>query len=62
MVLSIDATGSIIIPPKMSEISSVTDKLKHVFFYNVLAKTNKNSVPVKQMISQKHTAEFMDIG
>lgn len=60
MVLAIDATGSVVQPPKNSEISKTTQQLKHVFFYNVMAKrTNAKSVPILQMLSQKHTSEWI---
>lgn len=60
MAISIDATGSLVIPPKDSEISSRTGQLKHVFLYNIVAKVpNRKSVPVHQMLSQKHTASFI---
>lgn len=59
MAISIDATGSIIVPPKDSEISSKTQKPKHIFLYNIMAKTDVTSVPICQMVSQRHTAQFI---
>lgn len=59
IAISIDATGSIILPPKDSEISTKTQKPKHIFLYNIMAKTESTSVPICQMISQRHTALFI---
>lgn len=36
-----------------------SQKLKHVFLYTIMAKTNGASIPISQMISQRHTARFI---
>lgn len=59
IAISIDATGSIILPPKDSEISTKTQKPKHIFLYNIMVKTESTSVPICQMVSQRHTALFI---
>lgn len=59
MAISIDATGSIIKPPSNSAISPKNAKLKHIYLYNVMLKTDGASIPIFQMISQKHTARFI---
>lgn len=58
MAISIDATGSIVKPPQNSEMSA-NGNLKHVFLYRVMLKTNGVSIPIFQMISQKHSARFI---
>lgn len=59
MAISIDATGSIIKPPSNSALSPKNLKLKHIYLYNVMLKTDGASIPIFQMISQKHTARFI---
>lgn len=59
IAVSIDATGSIVKPPDDSEISSKTHKPKHIFLYNMMAKTESESIPICQMITQKQTARFI---
>lgn len=59
--LSIDATGSLIIPPKLSQKIAGTNKLKHVFLYQIMLKScSGKSVPIAQMLSQDHTSEFIE--
>lgn len=58
--ISIDATGSIVKPPKSSLLSKHNDKPAHIFLYNIMAKTENNkSVAVGQMLSQRHTSHFI---
>lgn len=59
MAISCDATGGVVIPPNDSELSTKTQKLKHIFFYNMMAKTEFGSIPMSQMLSQRHTARFI---
>lgn len=60
--LSIDATGSLIIPLKLSQKIIGTNKLKHVFLYQIMLKTTYGkSVPIAQMLSQDHTSEFIEL-
>lgn len=59
MAISIDATGSVVLPPKDSELSPKTQKPRHIFLYNIMAKTDLTSVPIFQMISQRQTAQFI---
>ncbi|KAB0803042.1 hypothetical protein PPYR_00012 [Photinus pyralis] len=59
ITISIDATGSLVVPPKNSEVSETTGKLRHIFLYSIMAKTNGKSVPIQQMISQQHNHEFI---
>lgn len=57
--ISIDATGSLFIPPSRSQKMDRSDKLKHVFLYTIMAKTATKSVPIGQMLSQDHSADFI---
>lgn len=57
--ISIDATGSLIIPPFRSQKMNGSDKLKHVFLYTIMAKSSTKSVPIAQMISQDQSSEFI---
>lgn len=59
MAISADATGGLIKPPLNSEISPSNQKLKHVFLYAGMLKTNGASIPIFQTISQKHSARFI---
>lgn len=59
--LSIDATGSLVTPPKQSAKIIGSKKLKHVFLYQIMMKTvGGKSVPVAQAISQDGTSEFLE--
>lgn len=58
--ISLDATGSVIIPPSRSQRREGSAELKHVFFYTIMAKTSGGkSVPIAQMISQDQSSEFI---
>lgn len=57
--ISIDATGSLVIPPSRSQKIDGSDKLKHVFLYTIMAKTAAKSVAIAQMISQDQSSEFI---
>lgn len=57
--ISMDATGSVIIPPARSQKKDGSEELKHVFFYTIMAKTSGKSVPIAQMISQDQSSEFI---
>lgn len=60
--LSIDATGSLIIPLKLSQKIIGTNKLKHVFLYQIMLKISSGkSVPIAQMLSQDHSSEFIEL-
>lgn len=59
MAISVDVTGSVIKPPLCSEISPKSQKLRHVFFYRNMLKTNGASIPIFQKISEKHSARFI---
>lgn len=61
MSLSIDATGSLVIPPKQTQKIHGTNKLKHIFLYQIMAKLSSGkSVPIAQMLSQDHSSEFIE--
>lgn len=55
--ISIDATGSVVTPPRRSKKIDGTDKLKHVFLYTIMLKTDGKSVPIAQMLSQDQSSE-----
>lgn len=58
--LSVDATGSLVIPPKQSQKIAGSNKLKHIFLYQIMLKSiSGKSVPIAQMLSQDHTSEFI---
>lgn len=57
---SVDATGSVVIPPRRSLKIEGSDKLKHVFLYTVMAKNKSKSVPVGQMITQDQSSENIE--
>lgn len=57
--ITLDATGSVIIPPSRSQRRDGSEKLKHVFFYTIMAKTSGKSVPIAQMVSQDQSSEFI---
>lgn len=59
MAIALDSTGSLVIPPDDSEISSKTQKPKHIFLHNMMAKTDSTSIPIAQAISQDSTARFI---
>lgn len=62
ITISIDSTGTIVMPPAKSQHMEGTNKLKHVFLYSVMAKKEGNkSLPISQMISQDHTSEFISL-
>lgn len=60
MSVSIDATGSIVRPPRKSQKMDGSDKLKHVFLYTVMAKFDSKSVAIGQMITQDQTSENLE--
>lgn len=57
---SVDATGSIVRPPQRSQKIDGTDKLKHVFLYSIMAKTDSKSIPIAQMITQDQSSENIE--
>lgn len=57
--ISIDATGSVVRAPPRSQKIKNTDKLKHVFLYTIMLKTDSASVAINQMLSQQHSHEFI---
>lgn len=60
MQLSVDATGSIIKPPKMSQTMDLSEMLKHMFLYQIMAMAYGKSVPVAQIISQDQSSDFIE--
>lgn len=60
MSVSIDATGSVVRPPRKSQKIDGSDKLKHVFMYPILAKTDSKSVSIAQMITQDQSSENIE--
>lgn len=56
--ISIDAAGSLVLPPKNSNISE-NGKNSHIFLYAMMAKTSYTSVPISQMLSQQHSLNFI---
>lgn len=58
--ISIDATGSVVIPPQLSQEIQGRDKLKHIFLYSIVVETATKSVPVIQMLSQDNSSEFIE--
>lgn len=60
MSVSLDATGSCIRPPRRSQKMHGSEKLKHVFLYSALAKTDSKSVPIAQMITQDQSSENIE--
>lgn len=60
MYISLDSSGSAVFAPINSLMSSVTEKLGHIFLYTIMAKDkDSSSVPVYQMLSQSHTSNFL---
>lgn len=57
---SVDATGSIVRPPRRSQKIDGTDKLKHIFLYSIMAKTDSKSIPIAQMITQDQSSENIE--
>lgn len=57
--IAIDATGSVIKPPARSQKIAGTNKYKHIFLYSILMKTTTSSVAIAQMVTQKHSHEFI---
>lgn len=55
--ISIDATGSVVTPPRRSQKIEGSDKLKHVFLYTIMVKTNGKSVAISQMLSPDQSSE-----
>lgn len=60
MCISIDATGKLVKPPKRSQKIEGCDKLKHVFLYAVMVKTDSKSLGIAQMITQDQTYENIE--
>lgn len=60
MCVSIDATGSLVKPPRNSQEIDGKIKLKHVFLYTIMAKNNSKSVAVAQMITQDQSSEKIE--
>lgn len=58
--VSLDATGSLIRPPRRSQKIDGSEKLKHVFLYSVMAKTASKSVQIAQMITQDQSSENIE--
>lgn len=58
--ISIDATGSLVIPPSQSQKIGGRSKLKHIYLYSIVVKTGGKSVPIAQMLSQDQSSEFIE--
>lgn len=59
-IISIDATGINIKPPMYSSISEQTGKAKKPFLYIISLQTDSVNVPIHQMISQRHSHDFIE--
>lgn len=58
-VISIDATGVNIKPPKFGSISERSRKSMKPFLYIITLHTQSHNVPIHQMVSQRHSHEFL---
>lgn len=51
--------GAPVKPPQFSSISSATGNLKPILLYTISLHADKNSRPVFQILSQRHTSDFI---
>lgn len=58
-VFSFDASGVPVIPPTHSSFSIEHDKLKPVFLYTINLQLSTYSIPVFQLLSQRHKSNFL---
>lgn len=58
-IISIDATGVTVTPPKFGSISKRTSKSMKPFLYIITLHGQTYNVPIHQILSQRHSHEFL---
>ncbi|KAJ6647961.1 NOF-FB transposable element [Pseudolycoriella hygida] len=58
-IISIDSSGVPVIPPEFSSYSIEFDTLKPIFLYNINLQLPTFSIPIFQLLSQRHTSSFL---
>lgn len=59
VVISLDATGINVKRPNLSSRSHVKKGFKPIFLYMVTAQTENRSLPITQLLTQRHTADHI---